>query len=164
MSIKRAYGRIIWQKHMPVFQMVNQQAQQFTIYAEPLINLYRKFDKFVRIKRKDNRGNQKTGYYLGEIYGRLEEYEYDEKKYCKLTLHIGSPYQTMQLNTEGTELSDVIEQQEYWFPEDELVKFIECLDVMVSQNNHFTLSIMNTEIISPVEKSLLPSKKLKKNK
>ena len=159
MSIKRAYGRIIWQKHMPVFQMVNQQSQQFIIYAEPLINLYRNIGEFVRIKRKDNKSNQKSGYYLGEIYGRIEV---GEPSGYKLTLFIGSPYKIMQLNAEGDGLSDVIEEQEYLFPEEDLIRFIECIDSMLIQNSHFTLLMMNTEIAFPGEKSLLPSKKIKK--
>jgi hypothetical protein len=159
--MNRSYGRITWQRNMPVFQMVNE-SDQFIIYAEPLINLYRNIDKYVRVKRKDNKNNQKTGYYLGEIYGRIEEYEVDEEDYYKLTLHIGKPYKIMQLDEETDTLSDLLVTQEYWFPQEELTKFIECVELMYSQFAHFTMLVMNTEIYIPGEKSLLPKLKTKK--
>lgn len=158
----RSYGRITWQKNMPVFQMVNSSSQQFTIYTEPLINLYRNIDQFVRIKRKDNKSNQKSGYYLGEIYGCIEEYKVEAKPYYKLTLYIGAPYKILQVDDETNELTDVLEEQAYWFPKDELARFIECIDSMYSQMAHFSLLVMNTDIILPGEKSLLPKKRIKK--
>lgn len=156
--MKRSYGRIIWQRNMPVFQMVNESSQQFIIYTEPLINLYRNIDKFVRVKRKDNKNNQKTGYYLGEIYGRIEEYEVDEQDYYKLTLHIGMPYKIMHLDEDTETFSDILANQEYWFPKEELAKFIECIDTMYSQHTHFTMMLMNTDIYIPGEISLLSDK------
>ncbi len=135
--------------------MVNPQSQQFIIFTEQLINLYRNIGEFVRIKRKDNKASQKTGYYLGEIYGCLEEYTQNKKSYYKLTLYIGAAYKILQLNSAGTEFTDIIEEQEYWFPEEELTRFIECIDSMYSQQTHFTMLMMNTDIIFPGEKSIL---------
>ena len=149
----RAYGRILWRDNMPVFQMVNPSSQQFVIYAEPIINLYRNKDKFVRIKRK-GKSSKKSGYYQGEIYGILEEDKYDEKPYLKITLHIGAPYKTMHLN-ENRELSDVVDVQEYYFPKTELIRFIKSIDAMYTQSSHFTMLLMDTEILLPGEWSLL---------
>lgn len=138
---------------MPVFQMVNSSSQQFTIFAEPIINLYRNKGEFVRIKRK-GKSSRKSGYYLGEIYGILEEYEYAEEDYLKITLHIGAPYKTMQLNDKN-ELSDVIEVQEYYFPKTELIRFIKSIDAMYTQSSHFTMMLLDTDIVYPGERSLL---------
>jgi len=127
-----------------------------------MANDYRNIDKFVRVKRKDNKNNQKSGYYLGEIYGRIEEYEVDEQDYYKLTLHIGKPYKIMQLDEETDTLSDLLENQEYRFPKEELARFIECIESMYSQYAHFTMLLMNTDIYIPGEKSLLSEQKTMK--
>ena len=158
MSIERSYGRIIWHNNAPVFQMVNPHSHQFIIYTEPILNLFRNLNNFVRIKRKDNNQSSKSGYYQGEIYGSIDECVGINKSYYKLSIYIGAPSKILKVSGDN-ELSDVIEMQEYYFPKVELTKFIECIDSMYTQNTHFSMLIMNTDVIYPGEKSLLRKNK-----
>lgn len=154
MAIERSYGRIIWHNNAPVFQIVNPQSQQFIIYTEPILNLFRNLNSFVRIKRKDNNQNSESGFYQGEIYGSIDECVGKIKSYYKLSVYIGAPSKILEVSSDN-ELRDVIEMQEYYFPKVELTRFIECIDSMYTQNTHFSMLMMNTDVIYPGEKSLL---------
>src|SRR5665647_2163082 len=125
----RAYGRIIWHSNMPVFQMVNPNNKRFTIYTGPILSLYLKKDKFVLVKKKDNEPSAKVGHYQGEIRGILEEWEWNDENYFKITLYIGEPSKTLQINNKN-EITEWLEKQEYYFPKDEFVTFIKCIDSM----------------------------------
>lgn len=154
MSIDRSYGRIVWHNNAPVFQIVNPRGQQFTIYTEPILNLFQNLNCFVRIKRKDSNPSNRSGYYQGEIYGSIDECKGKNKSYYKLSLFIGEPSKELRL-TNDNQLSDVIEMQEFYFPKVELTEFIKCINSMYTQTTHFTMLKMNIDVIFPGEKSLL---------
>jgi len=153
-SIKRSYGRIVWNNNAPIFQMVNPHSQQFTIYTEPILNMFLNLNGYVRLKRKSSDQGSKPDTYHGEIYGSINECVGAVKSYYKVSIFIGAPSKILKVK-DNDELSDVIEMQEYYFPKAELTRFIECIDSMYTQSTHFTMLMMDTDVIFPGEGSLL---------
>lgn len=154
MAIKRSYGRIVWYNNAPAFQVVNPHSQEFIFHTESILNLFRNINSNVRIKRKDNNKNSSSGYYQGEIYASINECAGKDKSYYKIKIFIGAPSELLKVSSDE-EFSDVIEMQEYFYPKVELTKFIECIDFMYTQSTHFTMLMMDTDVIFPGEKSLL---------
>lgn len=154
MTIERSYGRILWNDNAPVLHVVNPSGQQFTLQTEPILNLYRNLECFVKIKSKSKKQNCESGQYLGEIYGSIDKKVFKKQFYLLLTIFIGEPSKSLTL-TSDNELSDVIEVQEYCFPKIELIRFIRCIDAMYTQATHYTMLKMNIDVIFPGESSLL---------
>ena len=154
----RAYGRIIWRNDILGFQMVNSEGQQFFIYADPLISVYNNPDRYVRIKRKDSQPNKHAGYHSGEIYGRIKSFKRTTKKttnkpksleiwYTRLTLYFGPAEKNLKLDEDNTELLDVIDEQKYVFPKQELEIYVKSMETMRTQNENFKLLMRNTDVL-----------------
>ena len=152
MVIERAYGRIFWRKkdNMPEFQMINHNSQKFTIYAEPLINIYRNLEHYVTVKRRnrepDDKSDKYQSRYKGEIQGIAEEIKNKGKTYFLLKLFFAKAYKKMDFDKETGELLDFVEAQEYYFPKLEFIRFAECIDSMHTQRSDFTKLKMNMDV------------------
>lgn len=130
--------------------MVNPHGDQFFIYAEPLINVYKHTDSFVRIKHKDRKQKQNPEYHQGEIFADIREITLDDITAIKLTLYFSFVESLIRLNAEGTRLLEIAEEQHYYFPKAEFTHLAKSIEAMHNQHTPFTLLMMNTEIIAPI--------------
>jgi hypothetical protein len=156
-AIERSYCRIVWQNRILKLHMVNPDSKQFTIFAEPLINIMKNPGHFVRVKRKDNDPDKGQGYYRGEIYGSAEDEEDGGEEYTLLTLYMGPAGKVMRFEEVegGSQILDAIEEQRYHFPRAEFARFVGCVDSMYAQETHFSMLKMGTDIHFPGEGNLL---------
>lgn len=149
MATERSYGKIVWLGNILSFQMVNSDSQQFTIYADPLINTFRNQGDFVRVKKRDGPGKRRVSYYPGEIYGIIDLVEVEEERYFRLIIYIGLAEKTIKASEDGTDLLNVIDRQTYLFPEDEFTSFMQAIEAMHDQNATFALLERGAEILKP---------------
>jgi hypothetical protein len=147
MATERSYGKIVWLGNILSFQMVNSDSQQFTIYADPLINTFRNQGDFVRVKKRDGPGKRRVSYYPGEICGSIDHVKVEEERYFSLIIYIGLAEKTIKLSEDGTDLLNVIDRQTYLFPEDEFTSFMQAIEAMHDQNATFALLERGSEIL-----------------
>ena len=154
-EIERSYGKIGEQNKLLGFQMVNPDGEEFFIYADPLINVYRNISKqsksrnFVRIKKRDRDPKQSRGYHQGEIWAKAIEMHNprrEPKKYFKIKLYFGPAAKKMTLNETGTEFIGLVAKQTYNFPKDEFRCFVKAIEAMYTQHTSYTLMKMGAEV------------------
>lgn len=154
-EIERSYGKIGEQNKMLGFNMVNPDGEEFFIYAEPLINVYRNRSKqmnskkFVRIKKRDRNPQKNRGYYQGEIWAKATEMHNSRseiKNYFQLDLFFGPAAKKLRLNDDGDGFIGVVEKQSYKFPKDEFHYFVKAIEAMYTQHTSYTLMKMGAEI------------------
>lgn len=149
MATERSYGKIVWRGNIQSFQMVNSDCQQFTIYADPLINTFRNQDEFVRVKKRDGPGKRRVSYYPGEIYGYIDLVEVEEERYFRLIIYIGLAEKAIKFSGDGTDLLNVIDRQTYLFPEDEFAGFMTAIEAMHDQTATFAMLERGAEVLRP---------------
>lgn len=139
---------------MPVFQMVNPQSQQFTIFTEPLITLYGNLNQHVRIKKLSNNQVIDSEGYQGEIWGIFKPIKRGKVLFFKVILYIGEPSKRLELD-ENNEISEWLAKQEYYFPEKEFISYVESIDAMYVQTSRFMTLMMNMDVVSVEGKEIL---------
>ncbi|MDA3823744.1 MAG: hypothetical protein PF450_14200 [Bacteroidales bacterium] len=95
----------------------------------------------------NNENENKSGYYLGEIAGRLTESEIDEKKYYILNLYFSTAYQELIFDEETEEYTNLIDHHEYIFPKGEFKRFMMTLDAMYEQQGKFQTLLRHSNIL-----------------
>lgn len=148
MAIKRSYGRIVENNTLLGFHMVNDNSEEYLIYAEQLINISNNPKQFIRIKKRNQSPDPKKNYYPGEIYGYISNKEINTVLYTKLSIHIGPADQPLKLieDDDKCHLEGSTYQQDYHFPEQEFECFVKSIKYMHKQHEKFTLLRMNYDI------------------
>lgn len=157
-NIERSYGKIGEQNKVLGFHMVNPEGEEFFIYAESLINVYRNrsklmnSQKFVRIKKRDREPQKNRGYHQGEIWARASEMhnsraiDGEMKNYFKIHLFFGPASKTLSLNDDGTEINGFVAKSVYIFPKDEFRCFVKAIEAMYTQHTSYTLLKMGADM------------------
>lgn len=132
---------------MPVFQVVNQSSKQYLFFPDPILNIFDHINELVLVKRMNNENENKSGYYLGEIAGRLTESENNKKKYYILNLYFSTAYQELTLDEETDTFTNLIDHHEYIFPKGEFKRFMMTLDAMYEQQGKFQTLLRHSTIL-----------------
>jgi len=133
----RSFGRIVWREDVLSFHMVNARSQRYAIFAEPLINIARNPNDFVRVKRMNSPYNRPEGTFHGEIYGCAEGILLEGVPFIMLGIHFGTADRTMSLAENGQEMRNVVAFHKYLFPEDEFHRFVQDMETMLIQSSDF---------------------------
>ena len=135
--------------------MVNHNCEEFFIYAEPLLNVCKHANNVTRIKRKDNYPDERAAHHPGEIYCSIDDVTEENTTYTRLRLYLGAAETLIKFNSSGTELLNVIEEQEFIFPKAEFVGFIKSIRAMHDQHETYTMLISNIDILPTSNRSPL---------
>jgi len=155
-ELERSYGKIGEQNKMLGFNMVNPDGEEFFIYAESLINVYKNRSKqvksknYVRIKKRDRDPKQNRGYHQGEIWAKATEMynpRKEPKNYFKIQLYFGPAGKKLKLNKEGSGfLGILVSKAVYIFPKDEFHCFVKSIEAMYMQHTSYTLMKMGADL------------------
>ena len=126
-NYKRSYAQIRYRNGELGLHMVNPDADDFFIYAEPLIAMYEYPGEYVLVKIRDKEIENNTHDYQGEIWGKMSVSNVikpeDTELYASILLCFGPAGKALEFNKREKKFKGVVDEHRYTFPFDEFEGF-----------------------------------------
>ena len=125
--------QIRWSGERFGVMLLNEHRQRFFMYAEKFLELITRPREDIEIKMRDRRPNRATGYYAGQVLGRIC---HDNDRFT-MVLHVSYPDHDLTYDPEKEIFTHLITTMQFTFMTTELEQFRSVVEIMARDRSIF---------------------------
>jgi len=118
-------------------QLVNSDGDTYFLYDKPLLSMWENSDRYVLVKHRNRDARGAIAYHAGQVLGALEPSGED----VQIHLYLGPVGHDLGYDVSNKKLKNVISQQVYTIPADELEAIVKAF-VVVRRNGPYFNEMM----------------------